>query len=117
MMYGYDDSRWSGTRWDFLMKSRRWKRELRKIRKLKTELERYAADSGQLQAGPIVAEALALLRDDNLVWSEDFLRVRHLLADLLEAAGMHPTMCEIAEQLAEQLVYGGDDLIGELGIK
>ena len=38
-----------------------------------------------------IREAVALLRDDGLVWSPDFESIRLPLADLLEAIGRLPT--------------------------
>lgn len=52
-----------------------------------------------------IREAVALLRDDGLVWSPDFETIRLALADLLDAIGRLPT-----HQLDDQL----DELMSRL---
>lgn len=47
-------------------------------------------------------EAVALLRDEHLVWSEDMEVIRRPLADLLEKIGHHP-MSDFHEQVDDLL--------------
>jgi hypothetical protein len=51
-----------------------------------------------------VNKAIELLRDDNLVWSEDFNSIRYELADLL---GSLETLIEAANVLSGELTDEG----------
>jgi len=48
--------------------------------------------------------AIALLQDDNLVWSDDFDAIRHDLANLLGSLG---TLFEAAEAISGELTDEG----------
>jgi len=50
-------------------------------------------------------EALTLLRDDNLIWSEDFDQIRHQVADIIEETNTvtHPTVISSIRKLCESL--------------
>jgi len=52
-----------------------------------------------------VVEAVALLRDDNLVWSADLQDIKHNLADLLiTAAAQGDIMLAVADTLAKKII-------------
>ena len=50
-------------------------------------------------------EALTLLRDDNLIWSEDFDQIRHQIANIIEETNTvtHPTVIGSIRKLCESL--------------
>jgi hypothetical protein len=50
-------------------------------------------------------EALALLRDDNLIWSADFDLVRHKIADIIEETNTvtHPAVLGSIIKLTQSL--------------
>jgi hypothetical protein len=49
-------------------------------------------------------DAIALLRDDNLVWSDDFDAIRHDLANLLGSLG---TLFDAAQAITGELTDEG----------
>lgn len=51
------------------------------------------------------SKAVELLRDDNLVWSEDFNNIRHDLANLLES---FEKMFYAAQTLSSELIDDGE---------
>lgn len=81
------------------------KRDARKLSKLE---KRHARFMKQYSFSPVVAEAVALLSDNELVWSDDFIRIRLALAQLIQVASKQPATSRLAEELSEQLIYGGD---------
>lgn len=76
--------------------------EIRRLRKLQRMLKKKTRS----KMPPEVAEAFAVLIDEQLVWSEDFNRIRHSLALMLLLASDLP----IATILANQLLYANDDV-------
>lgn len=90
-------------------------RQLKRIARRSAKLSKKAARfQSKFAVSPVIAEAVALLSDNELVWSDDFIRIRQLLAQLLQTAYREASTREVAEQLAEQLIYGGD-LIDDIG--
>jgi len=53
-----------------------------------------------------VLDTVKLLRDDNLVWSEDFDAIRHKIADLIEESNTmtHPVILGTIRELCNHLV-------------
>lgn len=76
--------------------------ELKRLRKLSRTLKKKTLRN----APPQIAEAFAILIDDQLEWSADFNRIRHPLALLLLIASDLP----IAAIVAEELLYAKDDV-------
>ena len=107
MIYGYESEKVNLM--DTLRELQALDRKLNKLarhaRKVKKRASRF---HDEFAISPVIAEALALLNDNELVWSDDFIRIRLLLAQLLQAAYREASTREVAEQLAEQLIYGGD---------
>ena len=56
-----------------------------------------------------INEAVALLRDDNLVWSSDMDDIREELADLLIVCQGEPMFRTFAVVLAHKLLTGGGE--------
>lgn len=52
----------------------------------------------------LIGEAVALLRDDNLVWSSDMESVKLELATLLEVSSTNEMTRFVAEGLAKRLI-------------
>ena len=56
-----------------------------------------------------ITEAIALLRDENLVWSSDMNDIREELADLLIVCQGEPMFRTFAVVLAHKLLNGGGE--------
>jgi len=58
-----------------------------------------------IQMNSKAQEALNLLRDDNLIWSEDFDQIRHQIANIIEETNTvtHPTVIGSIRKLCESL--------------
>lgn len=113
MIYGYQSSKAGFV--DTLKELAALDRKLKKLARHAHKVEKRAARfHNKFVFSPVIAEAVALLNDNELVWSDDFIRIRLLLAQLLQTAYREATTRELAEQLAEQLIYGGD-LIDDIG--
>jgi hypothetical protein len=62
-----------------------------------------------------VVDAVALLRDENLVWSADMQDIRHNLADLLIAsAAQGDVMLAIADTLAKKIISETPEVLPKL---
>jgi len=59
----------------------------------------------EMQMNSKAQEALTLLRDDNLIWSEDFDQIRHQIANIIEETNTvtHPTVIGSIRKLCESL--------------
>lgn len=107
MIYGYQSKK--ANLMDTLRELAALDRKLKKLARHARKVEKRAARfHEEFAVSPVIAEAVALLTDNELVWSDDFIRIRLLLAELLQAAYREASTREFAEQLAEQLIYGGD---------
>jgi hypothetical protein len=62
-----------------------------------------------------VLEAVALLRDPNLVWSADMQDIKDNLADILIAsAAQGDVMLEVANNLAKKIIADTPEALGKL---
>ena len=108
MIYG-NTNRGNGQPMDTLRQLARMNKELKKQKRKADKLQReYSRFQKEHAYSPIVAEAIALLTDNELVWSDDFIRIRELLAQLIQVASKQAATHRLAETLSEQLVYGSD---------
>ena len=62
-----------------------------------------------------VVDAVALLRDENLVWSSDLEDIKHNLADLMiVAAAQGDIMLTLADALAKKIMTETPEALGKL---